>query len=183
MFLTHNFEWDTELPPDGFAVSAATPAHSPEVRQAAARHLRIPQTHLFDLWQQHRHHLLRRLSDPSNATETASVMSHVVRAVACGGPRASFMVDASEPWRPMPGQLNEGRFVLDYNAEGRVERKQQLQPEGRTGAAPADAFEAALKRECMIAPTQQEINVQLGEYHASAARKQLEVFVCNCSHS
>jgi hypothetical protein len=182
VFLTHNFEWDMELPADVPSTGGPRAAHAQHTRRAAARDLRIPQTQLFDLWQRQRHALLRRLSDPSRSAERGMVMAHVVRAVACTSPSATSPAEGVEPWREMAGQRNAGRFVLDYNAEGRDWQHAVRTDTGAAGGgggqgapAPADAFEERLRRECSIAPTQQEINLQLGEYHASVARKQLQV--------
>lgn len=182
VFLTHNFEWDTELPVDAPSAGAPRAAHTQQTRWAAARDLRIPQMQLFGLWQRHRHALLRRLSDPLWSAERGVVMAHVVRAVACTSPLAATGAEETEPWREMAGERNAGRFVLDYNAEGR-DRQQAVGADSGAAASgggggmptPLGAFEEWLRRECSIAPTQQEINLQLGEYHASVARKQLEV--------
>jgi hypothetical protein len=181
VFLTHNFEWDTELPVDAPSAGGPRAAHTQQTRRAAARDLRIPQTQLFDLWQRHRHALLRRMSDPARSAERGVVMAHVVRAVACTSPSAATGAEETEPWREMSGDRNAGRFVLDYNAEGRDRQHASGGDSGAAGAGgggvptPQGAFEEWLRRECSILPTQQEINLQLGEYHASVARKQLEV--------
>lgn len=183
VFLTHNFEWGAEVAPGQPASVAINrkPTGEATARQTAALEMRIAQTQLYDLWQRHRHSVWRSLRDKDQSAARSAVMGHVVRVVACTSPRFASPAEESEPWREMHGEHNSGRFVLDYTAEGRdrqllLEQTESLAAGSSSiSALPTETYESWLRRNCSIAPTQQEINLQLGEYHASIARKQLEV--------
>ena len=179
VFLTHNFVCDAEQSGDLPAVKR----ESSEAGKANA--LGVPQTQVFDLYQQKRHQIVEMLRKQDSASHSMGtglggpyqkrlndVMEAVTRVTAFTGGRKWRPGDIkARMWAYLDAKAHPrslGRFMV--HAEQEVD--QDVQPdEAYAASAVVAQYRKWLTRTTTPSTDQIEVNVELGEYIASAHKQ------------
>ena len=175
LFLTHNFSW---------ALGVCEPE------------LGVPQTEIFDVFEKQRAPIVAALGSGGRLCDF--VMEAVTRVVTFTGPRApAAHALRSRNWRQMGGERCSGRYVHEGAAPGAgapsvpgaAEAAETAELAGgadgaeggaggvvarSTARAEGESYEEWLSRSTRQGEQQVEINLQLGEYSASA-HKQMQL--------